>query len=89
MKAVRQLRRKVLSGQLATGSMLPSVRELATSTGIGLVTAHKALQAAQDERWASAERGEKRLRVAAEAHAWPALHLRAGARSGGLLGHPD
>ncbi len=67
MKAVRRLRRQILSGRLIAGMLLPSVRELAGSAGIGLVTAYKALQHAEAEGWAQRAGGGRRLRVAATA----------------------
>lgn len=67
MKAVRQLRRQILSGRLAPGTLLPSVRQLAGGAGIGMVTAYKALQRAEREGWVKREREGRRLRVTSAA----------------------
>jgi DNA-binding transcriptional regulator YhcF (GntR family) len=66
MKVVRQLRRQVLMGHLKVGEELPSVRELARTSGAGLVSAHRALQRIESEGWADRD-GGRRLRVSPDA----------------------
>lgn len=67
MRTVRQLRRQILVGRLTEGMLLPSVRKLAHRTGIGLVTAHKALRRVETEGWAERDDEGRRLRVVKEA----------------------
>ncbi|MBP7936153.1 MAG: substrate-binding domain-containing protein [Phycisphaerae bacterium] len=66
MRVVRQLRRQVLSGGLKVGEALPSVRELARTSGAGVVSAHRALQRIESEGWAN-RGGGRRLRISHDA----------------------
>ncbi|MBN1514066.1 MAG: substrate-binding domain-containing protein [Phycisphaerae bacterium] len=66
LRVVRRLRRQVLAGQLTVGMELPSVRRLAEMSGIGVVTANRALQRVESEGWAEQYVGGRR-RVVREA----------------------
>ncbi len=75
MKVVRQLRRQVLMGHLKIGEELPSVRELARTTGAGLISAHRALQRIESEGWADRNHG-RRLRIGQDAVRLAQVQLR-------------
>jgi DNA-binding LacI/PurR family transcriptional regulator len=66
LKVVRQLRRQVLSGLLNRGTPLPSVRELAETSGVAVATASRALQQAEREGWARRHSG-RRLEITEDA----------------------
>ena len=66
MRVVRQLRRQVLTGGLKIGEELPSVRELARTSGAGVVSAHRALRRIESEGWAN-RGGGRRLRISQDA----------------------
>lgn len=46
-----QIKEQVTTGQLATGEMLPSMRGLAKSCGIGVMTVQRAYEELQQEGW--------------------------------------
>lgn len=52
-----QLRARILSGELAPGSRLPSADTLAQEYGVARMTARKALIVLRDENWAFASSG--------------------------------
>jgi len=65
-KLVRQVRRQVLSGQLPGGAKLPSVRKLASLSGVGKDTANQVLRCIEKEGWAKRKSGYS-LRVTDDA----------------------
>ena len=67
LRFVRRFRRQVLSGQLAPGTRLPSVRKLARIGGIGIHAANQALQRMESEGWARRQDGGYVLRVTDDA----------------------
>lgn len=74
-RVANRLRRQVLSGQLREGMPLPSVRNLAASTGIGVVTANRVLKRIETEGWAERRAG-RCLRVTKDAVARAHVQMR-------------
>ncbi|HOW70621.1 MAG TPA: substrate-binding domain-containing protein [Phycisphaerae bacterium] len=72
-RLVRQVRRQVLSGRLAGGTELPSVRKLASLSGIGKDTASQVLRCIEKEGWAKRESGYS-LRITDDAVAVARKH---------------
>jgi GntR family transcriptional regulator len=52
-----QLRQRIVSGQLAAGEQLPSVRDLAADLKINLLTVAKVYQLLEGEGWVETRRG--------------------------------
>jgi DNA-binding LacI/PurR family transcriptional regulator/DNA-binding transcriptional regulator YhcF (GntR family) len=66
-RIVQQLRRRLLAGEFTTGARLPSVRQLARSTGFSVFTVQQALKQAERERWVERGGGNGSLRVSVDA----------------------
>jgi DNA-binding LacI/PurR family transcriptional regulator len=66
-RIVQQLRRRLLSGEFATGVCLPSVRQLATATGLSIFPVQQALKQAEREGWVERRSGNGSLWVTADA----------------------
>ena len=73
-QVMRQIRERIVSGQLARGEKLPSVRDLSAETGINPLTAAKVYQFLEREGFVETRRGHGTF-VAEKARA-----LSAGAR---------
>lgn len=73
-RLVRQVRRQVLSGRLVGGAKLPSVRQLASLSGIGKDTASQVLRCIEKEGWAKRKSGYS-LRITDDAVAVAKKHF--------------
>jgi len=53
----QQLRQRIVSGQLAAGAQMPSVRDLSAELGINLLTVAKVYQLLEGAGWVETRRG--------------------------------
>ena len=74
-QVMRQLRERIVSGQLARGERLPSVRELSAEAGLNPLTVAKVYQFLEREGFVETRRGHGTF-VAEKAPSLPAAALR-------------